>query len=341
MPKNTRTIRRPEGFDSHLKGYFMIANQDAAIAITKKLTGTQLRLWLYLMMIDSFADLTSSGEKIYHEIPSPLIIAAKIGCSPGTVEKDMRVLGKLGLYEYRITSWQGHNLSAAKARQESENLKKKKAEPKSQQSFGLNNPSQGLNNPSQGLNNPSQGLNNPSEGLNSPSAKAETIEKPWVSDRSQTIQTYTDSLSDSDSERENFSCCSTKSPPDDKRENFDDRATKPTKKPAPQTYRKFIQELSVEEREKFLNFVRKKTENFNPAIVCLDDYLASKDRWQGLYKEFRAVVSRTTGAHAKPKRRGNPLAARIDRMVEEARKREEQEKANKEVASSAVLTSNR
>ena len=42
----------------------------------------------------------ADGEKIYHPIPSPQEIAIKIGVSPDTVEKDMRKLKKLGLYDY-------------------------------------------------------------------------------------------------------------------------------------------------------------------------------------------------------------------------------------------------
>lgn len=93
-----RNIRRSVGFDSkEMEGYFMIAKEDAALAIVNKLTGTQLRLWLYLMMVDSFADSTTNGEKVYHSIPSPQEIAIKIGASPETVEKDIRKLKKLGL----------------------------------------------------------------------------------------------------------------------------------------------------------------------------------------------------------------------------------------------------
>jgi biotin operon repressor len=92
-----RNINYPVGFDGkELQGYFMISNKDAAAAILNKLTGTQLRLWLYLMMVDSFADRTSDGEKVYHTIPSPQEIATKIGANPETVEKDMRKLKKLG-----------------------------------------------------------------------------------------------------------------------------------------------------------------------------------------------------------------------------------------------------
>ena len=180
-----RHIRRSVGFDKkEMEGYFMIANKDAAIAIINKLTGSQLRLWLYLMMVDSFADLTTDGEKVYHSIPSPQEIAIKIGVSPETVEKDMRKLKKLGLYEYRITAWQGHNLSAAKARGESERLKKKKAETKSPQGGGLNKPP---------------------ERLNKPPENPEPLEKSSSSDSPQTIQTYSDfKRSLSESERENF-----------------------------------------------------------------------------------------------------------------------------------------
>ena len=201
-----RNIRRSVGFDNkEMEGYFMIANKDAALAIVSKLTGSQLRLWLYLMMIDSFADLTIDGEKVYHSIPSPQEIAIKIGASPETVEKDMRKLKKLGLYEYRITAWQGHNQSAAKAREESERLKKKKAETKSQHSEGLNKPPKGLNKPSEGLNKPLERLNKPPKRLNKPSQEAETTEKHSVSSSSQTLQTYTDFKQTlSESEGENF-----------------------------------------------------------------------------------------------------------------------------------------
>ncbi len=176
-----RNIRRSVGFDKkEIEGYFMIANKDAAIAIVNKLTGSQLRLWLYLMMVDSFADLTTNGEKVYHSIPSPQEIAIKIGVSPETIGKDIRKLKKLGLYEYRTTAWQGHNLSAAKAREESERLKKKRAETKSPQGESLNKPPESLNKKKraetkspqgEGLNKPPESLNKPFEGLNKPSKR--------------------------------------------------------------------------------------------------------------------------------------------------------------------------
>ena len=82
-----RNIRHSSGFDNkEMEGFFMISNKDVALAIVNKLTGSQLRLWLYLMMIDPFADKTNSGEKIYRPIPSPQEIAIKIGASPETVQ---------------------------------------------------------------------------------------------------------------------------------------------------------------------------------------------------------------------------------------------------------------
>ncbi|MDJ0717191.1 MAG: hypothetical protein QNJ54_23735 [Prochloraceae cyanobacterium] len=150
----------------------------------------------------------------------------------------------------------------------------------------------------------------------------------------------TKSLSDiSEEEREKFLSV-TQSVSDSEREKSLS-VTKPIKKPAPQTYCQFIKGLSTEEREKFFNFVRQKTKNFNPVIVCLDDYLASKDRWQGLYKEFRFVICSATKSHMKQKRRANSLAAKIDRMREQALKAQEQEEINKEVANNAVLTPDR
>jgi hypothetical protein len=205
--QKTRNIGRPVGFgEKEMEGYFMISNQDAAVAIVNKLSGTQLRLWLYLMMVDSFADTTPDGEKVYHEIPSPTEIALKIGANAETVEKDMRVLRKHGLYDYRVTGWGGHNHSAANARRESDRLKQRHKSPQTQQgqSERLNNPPERLNNPPSGLNNPSKRLNNLPSGLNNPQKKPKAT--PDKSSSSpQTIQTYSDFIQTlSDSERENF-----------------------------------------------------------------------------------------------------------------------------------------
>lgn len=266
-----RNIRHSVGFDKkEMEGYFMIANKDAAIAIVNKLTGSQLRLWLYLMMVDSFADSTSDGEKVYHTIPSPQEIAIKIGVSPETVEKDMRKLKKLGLYEYRITAWQGHNLSAASAKEESERLKKKKAETKSHQGGGLNKPPERLNNPPQRLNNPSERLNNPPQRLNKLPPNPETIEKSGTSTPPQTIQTIQTDQTLSDSKREERNLKS--------------------------EYTNFISKLSQEEREKFFNFVKAAIKKFPQPINDLEAWLASpnklgQNRWEIYYNNFLASLT--------------------------------------------------
>ena len=126
MTTKTRTIRRPQPVEeSKMQGYFMVSRRDAASAITNKLTGSQCRLWLYLMLIDPFADHTAGGEIIYHDLPPIPEIAVALGSSTDTVEKDLRKLRKLGLYEYRSIKIQGHNITAAKARLEAERLKTK------------------------------------------------------------------------------------------------------------------------------------------------------------------------------------------------------------------------
>lgn len=106
----------------------MLSHNASATAITNRLTGSQFRLWHYLMMVDQFADQTSSGERIYHNIPSPTDIGIAIGASSRTVEKDMRRLEKLGLYAKRVTEWQGYNLTVEKAKHAAEAMKKAKAE---------------------------------------------------------------------------------------------------------------------------------------------------------------------------------------------------------------------
>jgi hypothetical protein len=252
--QKTRNIGRPVGFgEKEMEGYFMISNQDAAVAIINKLSGTQLRLWLYLMMVDSFADTTPDGEKVYHEIPSPAEIALKIGANAETVEKDMRVLRKHGLYDYRVTAWGGHNHSAANARRESDRLKQQKKNHQTQQGqgerlnnppSGLNNPSERLNNPPSGLNNPSERLNNPPSGLNNPQKKPKASpDKP--SSSPQTIQTYTD----------------------------------------------FIRSLSEDERANFLNFCSELTANLSQPVNDIEAWLAhknkaGKNRWEVYYQKF-------------------------------------------------------
>ncbi|MGI8503370.1 MAG: hypothetical protein ACR2LR_19885 [Hassallia sp.] len=126
MTTKTRTVRRPQQVEeSRVQGYFMISRRDAATAIANKLTGSQCRLWLYLMIVDPFADHTSGGEIKYHDLPSIAEIAIAVGSSPDTVDKDLRKLRKLGLYEYRTVTVQGHNSTAANAKAEADRLKSK------------------------------------------------------------------------------------------------------------------------------------------------------------------------------------------------------------------------
>ena len=129
MTTTKRNIRRPQQFEeSKMEGYFMISKRDALIAVSNKLTGSQSRLWIYLMAIDSFADYTQGGEIKYHDLPPIADIAVAIGSSLDTVDKDLRKLRKLGLYDYRTVTVQGHNLTAAKAKAEAERLSKAKSE---------------------------------------------------------------------------------------------------------------------------------------------------------------------------------------------------------------------
>ena len=76
-------------------------------------------------------------------------------------------------------------------------------------------------------------------------------------------------------------------------QNGNNRAANPApskQSGASQTYTDFINTLSEVEREKFFNFVREKTKDFNPKIASLTDYLRSQSRYLELYSEFRRVV---------------------------------------------------
>ena len=187
MKTKTRTVRNPQPIEeSRMQGYFMISKRDAALVITNKLTGNQCRLWLYLMLIDPFADYTTDGEIKYHDLPSIPEIAVAIGSSVEAVEKDFRKLRSLGLYEYRTVVIQGHNTTAANARAEADRLK---------------SPSKSKPKPSQ--DNSSAYLS--PEGANlSPNQELEPLPNQ-DSTAPQTNQTYQNFLSDlSDSEREDF-----------------------------------------------------------------------------------------------------------------------------------------
>lgn len=98
MKTKTRTIRRPQPIEeSKMQGYFMISRRDAASAITNKLTGSQCRLWFYLMVIDSSVNEASSIIESYQNIPTSTEIAEKIGVCVDTVDKDLRKLKAAGL----------------------------------------------------------------------------------------------------------------------------------------------------------------------------------------------------------------------------------------------------
>jgi hypothetical protein len=218
MTTKTRTVRYPQPIEeSRMQGYFMISKRDAAVVITKKLTGSQCRLWLYLMLIDPFADYTTDGEVKYHDLPSIAEIAVSIGGSVEAVEKDLRKLRSLGLYEYRTVVIQGHNTTAANAKAESERLKShSKSKPKPSQdnrSAYLSpkedylSPKEDYLSPKEDYLSPKEDYLSPKEDYLSPDLQLEPlpIQNSNAPQTYQTNQTYQDFLSDlSDGERENF-----------------------------------------------------------------------------------------------------------------------------------------
>ena len=137
----TRTVNYPKlNTQDYSTGYYMTSNEHGAIALVNKLSGVEMRVWTYLMMVDPYADFTKGEdfEKVYKRIPSPDEIALVVAADRDTVVRAMRKLKKLGLYDYKITEWRGHNLTAYKARLESDRLKanKKQAQTPTQQREG-------------------------------------------------------------------------------------------------------------------------------------------------------------------------------------------------------------
>jgi len=218
MKTRTRTIRNPQPIEeSRMQGYFMISKRDAALVITNKLTGNQCRLWLYLMLIDPFADYTTDGEIKYHDLPSIPEIAVAIGSSVEAVEKDFRKLRSLGLYEYRTVVIQGHNTTAANARAEADRLKspsKSKPKPSQDNRSAYLSPEGDYLSPEKDYLSPEGANLSPEkdylspEGANlSPNQELEPLpnQDSNAPQTSQTNQTYQNFLSDlSDGERENF-----------------------------------------------------------------------------------------------------------------------------------------
>ena len=204
MKTRTRNIRNPQPIEeSRMQGYFMISKRDAALVITNKLTGNQCRLWLYLMLIDPFADYTTDGEIKYHDLPSIPEIAVAIGSSVEAVEKDFRKLRSLGLYEYRTVVIQGHNTTAANARSEADRLKspsKSKPKPSQDNRSAYLSPEGANLSPEKDYLNPEGANLSPNQQLKPLSNQDSTAPQT-----NQTNQTYQNFLSDlSDSEREDF-----------------------------------------------------------------------------------------------------------------------------------------
>ena len=207
--KKQRNIRKPHQFeDSKVEGYFMVSKRDALVAVANKLTGSQCRLWIYLMAIDSFADYTAGGEIKYHDLPSIPDIAVAVGSSPDTVEKDLRKLRSNGLYDYRSVVVQGHNLTAARAKAESERLSKQKSETSLKRSQGKD-PAY-LSSHRDYLSGDEAYLSSNEDYLSRDSAylsRYQRLETAQSKDYNspQTIQTYTDFRKTlSDEERESF-----------------------------------------------------------------------------------------------------------------------------------------
>lgn len=192
-----RTIHKPQLTQEQMEGFSLLSHQKSATAIINRLTGSQFRLWHYLIRLDPFADQSDDGERIYRNIPSPIEIGIAIGSSPRTVEKDMNRLETLGLYAKRITGWQGYNLTAEDGRKVSDSMKAAKAERAAQTPVKSPKPSQHKDgylaanpaiSPPSRLNSRKSGEIAEPETLETQSGKE--IQAPAISPH--TIQTYLD-----------------------------------------------------------------------------------------------------------------------------------------------------
>lgn len=192
-----RTTHQPQEFtQKQMEGFSLLSHKASAIAITNRLTGSQFRLWHYLLMIDPFADQTKDGERVYHDIPSPAEIGIAIGVHRKTIEKDMRRLEELGLYARQITSWQGYNLTSEESNKASAAMKQAKADRNAAQS-AKPLPSKGCYlTPAESYLTPAESCLAPQESYLTPSENAETVTQQAfepIEAPDQTIHTFSDS----------------------------------------------------------------------------------------------------------------------------------------------------
>jgi biotin operon repressor/ribosomal protein L44E len=253
MTKLKRTTHKAKNFSKEeVQGYCLLPASYSAIAITNRLTGSQFRLWHYLMMIDSFADRNRDGEMIFRDIPSPSEIAEAIGSNPRTVEKDMNRLQELGLYVKRVTSWEGYNSTAEEGRRVADQMKQN----------GRTSTSKPLQDKdgyltAQTAKQPDAALNNRNNGK----ITAQTVKQPEVALNNREQDPELLQRNDSDTPH------------------------------TLHTYSDFKNSLTPEERASFLKFCEEETNNLSTKINDLEAWLAHKNaagqnRWEVYYKKF-------------------------------------------------------
>jgi DNA-binding MarR family transcriptional regulator len=88
--------------------YVRIPTEALHLVRDRKLTATQLGLWLYLVELDNY------GDRL-RPLPTPGDIAIVLGVDARTVERAAQRLQDLGLFEFRINAWRGRNPHGVKA----------------------------------------------------------------------------------------------------------------------------------------------------------------------------------------------------------------------------------
>lgn len=69
---------------------------------SRKLSGSQYDLWLYLFSLDPFGDR-------WVDIPSPLEISLEIGFDPRTIQRNANKLADCDLFDFEIKAWKARN----------------------------------------------------------------------------------------------------------------------------------------------------------------------------------------------------------------------------------------
>ncbi|MDJ0596908.1 MAG: hypothetical protein QNJ72_44270 [Pleurocapsa sp. MO_226.B13] len=272
-----------------IQGKFYPLTSDVTTKLRQaKLTAAEWRIWSYLVEIDPWGDR-------YQDIDS-LDVMSKCNCSRATFYRAIAKFQKLGIFDLQDKGFSIRNLtgtSQIKSSQAAEgNIKLKQADLKNEKSVSK------MRLDSQ---NCERDLKN-EKSVSKMRLDSQNCERDLKNEKSVSKM------------RQISQICENQPP-----ESPPDKASK-----SPQTlktYSDFKRSLSEGEREKFFDFVRKKTENLERPINDLEAWLASKNaakqnRWEIYYKNYQEEkISQSARSNKQNQGSGNYSPEQVQRAI--------------------------